>query len=370
MFSFFHILDIDIIIQVGILAILSTLLTFALLRFGMWAFERLGILDRPHLYPHERHRAPIPYGLGIVLYLDFVVLSLLFLDLSVEKLRTILFLGFIISLVSFLDDLNTIGKFRKIKPIVRLALQIGVGAVIGLTSIKIGYVSGLLGGIVHLDAYYFSVLGMQVYTIPLLITVFWYVLVFNSINWSDCVPGLACGFSWVALLIIGVLTLKLYIVDVSPHSIENSEFVFLVLAILLPAILTIYPSEVGRRCIMGDSGTMYLAFMVATLAIISGGKIATAASALGIYLIDALYVIIMRLSAGQNPLHGDHIHHLHFRLMRLGLSQAYIRWTIYTLSLLFGLSAVFLDPTGKTLLFGILVVIVFLMTRIITLIKK
>ena len=121
---------------------------------------------------------------------------------------------------------------------------------------------------------------------------------------------------------------------------------------------------------MGDSGTMYLAFMIATLAIISGGKVATAASALGIYLIDALYVIIMRLSAGKNPLSGDHVHHLHFRLMKLGLSQAHIRRIIYALSILFGLAAVFLDPTGKILLFAILIVIVFLMTKIISIIKK
>lgn len=47
---------------------------------------------------------------------------------------------------------------------------------------------------------------------------------------------------------------------------------------------------------------MFLAFMIATLAIISGGKIATVASVLGVYIIDAFYVIFLRLYNKKNPL--------------------------------------------------------------------
>jgi UDP-N-acetylmuramyl pentapeptide phosphotransferase/UDP-N-acetylglucosamine-1-phosphate transferase len=53
---------------------------------------------------------------------------------------------------------------------------------------------------------------------------------------------------------------------------------------------------------MGDSGTIMLAFLIATLAIIAGGKIATAMSVLGIYLIDFVYVITARILGGQNPM--------------------------------------------------------------------
>ncbi len=38
-----------------------------------------------------------------------------------------------------------------------------------------------------------------------------------------------------------------------------------------------------------------LAFLIATLAIIAGGKIATAMSVLGLYLIDFVYVITARI---------------------------------------------------------------------------
>lgn len=84
-----------------------------------------------------------------------------------EKLYVLLALGALVSAVSFLDDLDTIYKFDRDEKVgivkrtaeelqgharktrfavpakVRLALQIFVGAVVGITSIKIGYVSGL-----------------------------------------------------------------------------------------------------------------------------------------------------------------------------------------------------------------------------------
>jgi len=45
--------------------------------------------------------------------------------------------GICISLISFIDDLDTIGKSRiSIPPIARLIMQVCVGTIIGLTSIK------------------------------------------------------------------------------------------------------------------------------------------------------------------------------------------------------------------------------------------
>jgi len=40
---------------------------------------------------------------------------------------------------------------------------------------------------------------------------------------------------------------------------------------------------------------MFLGFMLATLAIISGGKVATVLAVFGIYAVDAIYVIMRRL---------------------------------------------------------------------------
>lgn len=65
-------------------------------------------------------------------------------DTLERKLDIVLALASIIALVSFIDDLDTIGKSRwSVPPLVRLAMQIGVGLIVGLTSIKISYISNI-----------------------------------------------------------------------------------------------------------------------------------------------------------------------------------------------------------------------------------
>lgn len=95
---------------------------------------------------------------------------------------------------------------------------------------------------------------------------------------------------------------------------------------------------------MGDSGTMFLGFMLATLAIISGGKVATVLAVFGIYAVDAIYVIIGRLLRGKSPLSGDFTH-LHHRLSDIGLNRNQILTLVFSLSFFFGTTSLFLDRT-------------------------
>jgi UDP-N-acetylmuramyl pentapeptide phosphotransferase/UDP-N-acetylglucosamine-1-phosphate transferase len=126
-----------------------------------------------------------------------------FSPLLEKRLLIVLVIGIGISLVSWIDDMDTIGKSPvSVPPIVRLLMQIGVGAVIGITSIKITYMSGLFGGIINLDNYSTILLGYQIWYIPVLVTIFWYVLVFNSVNFSDGVPGLTGGFALISFVIL------------------------------------------------------------------------------------------------------------------------------------------------------------------------
>jgi UDP-N-acetylmuramyl pentapeptide phosphotransferase/UDP-N-acetylglucosamine-1-phosphate transferase len=85
-------------------------------------------------------------------------------------------------------------------------MQIGVGAIIGLTSIKISYMSNIFGGILPLDEF-FSLLSigdmtLTVYWIPIIVTILWYVVVFNAVNFSDGVPGLTGGFALITFVIL------------------------------------------------------------------------------------------------------------------------------------------------------------------------
>lgn len=188
-------------------------------------------------------------------------LIFLFADFSPlleKRLIIILGIGIIISIISFIDDLDTIGKSKvKIPPIARLIMQIGVGAIIGLTSIKISYMSHILGGIIPLDEWFWSFhiqnFAMTIYWIPILVTIIWYVVVFNAVNFSDGVPGLTGGFALISFIILACLAFKLYLTDTSLASQENSRFLLTILAIIIPITYFLTRADISRKVIMGDS---------------------------------------------------------------------------------------------------------------------
>lgn len=159
--------------------------------------------------------------------------------------------------------------------------------------------SHIFGGIISLDSFFwtFSIgsFAMTIYWIPIVITILWYVVVFNAVNFSDGIPGLTGGFALISFIILAGLALKLFLTDTTLASQENSRFLLSLLAIIIPITYFLTRADISRRMIMGDSGTIMLAFLIATLAIIAGGKIATAISVLGIYLIDFVYVITARI---------------------------------------------------------------------------
>jgi UDP-N-acetylmuramyl pentapeptide phosphotransferase/UDP-N-acetylglucosamine-1-phosphate transferase len=103
---------------------------------------------------------------------------------------------------------------------------------------------------------------------------------------------------------------------------------------------------------------LLLGYILGVLAIISGGKIAIALLIMGIPILDVAWTIIRRLLKGKNPFKFADRQHLHHRLLALGLGQRATVLIFYALSLVFGLSGLFLQSRGK---FWALVAIVALM---------
>lgn len=368
-------------LQFSVFFMASLLLSPLILRGISYLLKKADFFDRPHLYKSEKWRKPAPYGAGISILVTLLLMSpliFIFADFSPlleKRLLIILVIGIIISIISFIDDLDTIGKSKlKIPPIARLIMQIGVGAIIGLTSIKISYMSHILGGITPLDEWFWSFqiqnFSMTIYWIPILVTILWYVVVFNAVNFSDGVPGLTGGFALISFIILACLAFKLYLTDTSLASQENSRFLLTILAVIIPITYFLTQADISRKVIMWDSWTIMLAFLIATLAIIAWGKIATAMSVLWLYLIDFVYVITARILKWQNPMKWDQTHHLHFRLMELGLSQNQIRFIVYFLSSIFGIAAIFLPTIWKIILFVIIAWVTIFLTEILEKVKK
>lgn len=343
-----------------LLWISSVCVSFVLIQLLSSLFSRWNLLDKPHKYGYKR--APIPYSMGVIFFINFLIISTMFAEHNMKLLFLIVF-GTIVTVMSFFDD------FYDISPKLRLFFQILIGGVIGLAFVKTGYLSTLFWGLVNLNVLSLELLDYKIFVVPILFTIVWYVTIFNSLNWSDGIPWLTSGLSFVSFLVIFLLWVKLYFTDTYSGGIENAIFIMEMSLAILTSVGLFWWFDVREKMLMGDSGTMFLGFMLASLAIISGGKIATVVVVFWVYLIDAFYVIFKRLLAGKSPMNKD-FSHLHHRLLQAGMTKKQILTFIYAISFFFGVTSLFLETQGKIIVFMMLVFIVVFVNSVFDFVHK
>jgi UDP-GlcNAc:undecaprenyl-phosphate GlcNAc-1-phosphate transferase len=168
-------------------------------------------------------------------------------------------------------------------------------------------------------------------------------------NWLDGVGGQVSVLSTIGFLMIGFLAYF-----------RNFEGDFALLAFVLAAIAgagILFEFPVPRMLI-GDTGSMFFGLMLGVLGIYQGGKVATAFLALGIPLIDALLVILERVSHGRSPFSGGHDHLHHLLIERRGWQDKSVVLLTALLGCSFGGSALFLSTAGKGISLCILALVV------------
>jgi len=158
-----------------------------------------------------------------------------------------------------------------------------------------------------------------------LFTVIWIMAIINVMNWFDGLDGLTGSISLTASLVLLLLSLNFGFAATATLAIVVSA----VAAGFLP--WNWYPSKI----IMGTVGSQTLGFLLGVIAIISGGKLATAVLVLGIPFFDAIIVIARRLLDGVSPFKGDQ-RHLHHRLLKIGLPVPWAVVIINVVAVSFG----------------------------------
>ena len=341
--------------------IVSISMSFLIIDLLKKVFIRYKILDNPKKYWLKRKA--IPYSMGISFFISFFILSFLFIEYN-YKLWLIWVFWFFITSISFLDDM------LDVSPKIRLFIQIIIWAIIWITSIKIWYISNIFWWIIELETFNFIILNHTIYIIPLIFTIIWYVFIFNALNWTDWIWWNTSWLSFISFLILFLLWVILFNNDNYEWWIKNAEFIMWISIILVGIIIPFWWYDFKEKILMWDSWTMFLWFMLATLAIISWWKIATVLVVFWIYSVDAVYVIIRRLIKHKSPLKWDFTH-LHHRLLKIWLTKKQVLASVYSLSFLFWLTALFLDRNWKIIVFWIIIVIVIFINKIMeTLILK
>src|SRR5438094_4541707 len=171
----------------------------------------------------------------------------------------------------------------------------------------------------------------------MVITIFWLVGITNAVNLLDNMDGLATG---IAAIASGFLAFNFIT--------SNQMTEATMLAVFTGALIgfLIYNSN-PASIFMGDSGSMFIGFFLASSALIniSGGRsrtlvvLAVPILVLFIPIFDATFVTILRKLSGRAASQGGRDHTSH-RLVALGLSEKRAVLMLYGLAALSGLLAV------------------------------
>lgn len=317
---------------------LSVVFTLAVRKIA----QRLNVVDRPD-FERKVHTTAIPLMGGLAIFLAFF-LSLLFFhrQLLIGDLNLSHWLGFFIGAVFLLigglldDKYNLPPRLQIIWPVLA-ALAVIAGGV------SIEKISHPLGGFLFFP-----------FAISSAIIFLWILGLTYTTKLLDGLDGLATGVSAIGALIIFLFTLsdKYFQPDIGLAAL----IFFCVLLGFL--IFNFNPAKI----FLGESGSLLIGYILAVLAVISGGKIAIALLVMGLPILDVFWTIIRRIASGRNPFKSADRKHLHHRLIDLGLSQKQAVLFFYAVAAFFGLSGLFLQSLGKLwallLLLGLMLAII------------
>ena len=267
--------------------------------------HRLDLLDRPG--GRKIHQVPVPRLGGVAMAIAFgVAIGLATLaspDLGATGSLRPNRAPAILAGVSLLLVVGVIDDARGMRALVKLGFQIAaalLACALGLT----------------LDRLFlpWGVVSLGPLAVP--ITVAWFVGVINAINLIDGLDGLATG---VVLTVLGALGLLAAVDGVDPT---------------LPIIAATAGAAVGflaynlhpASIIMGDTGSMFLGFVVAAIGVSLTQDGARPVApwvpivALGVPLLDTAWAIVRRTARG-DPFFVADRGHIHHQLLRRGLTQ-------------------------------------------------
>lgn len=302
---------------------------------------KIGAIDKPN--QRKVHKKLMPRLGGLAIYISFMVGVLVFLP-DLPNDLPILIGATIIILIGVLDDLFTLSAKAKFSG------QIIAALIPILSGLQIEYITMPDGKVIE-----FGWLAIP-------ITLFWIVGITNAINLIDGLDGLAAGVSSIALFTISVLSMTLG---------DPSAFIMGILLMGSTLGFLIYNFH-PAKIFMGDTGALFLGYMISVLSILGLTKSATMLSLivpiiiLGVPIIDTTFAIIRRLVNGK-PLTAPDKYHLHHCLIRLGFTHRQSVICIYMLSILFSLAAIIFTRStiwGASVLIVTLLILVELIVEV------
>ena len=312
-----------IIAAFAVAAVLSYFFTPPVKNFA----HKVGAIDVPK-DARRMHKKPIPRLGGLAIYGGFLCSILIFGQLDETMLCVLLGAAIIVALGIFDDVLALGAKLKFVVQIVAAAIPVCIG------DLQIGLFTNLN----PLSDTPFVHLGIL--AVPA--TIIWIVGITNAVNLIDGLDGLAVGVSSIAaitMLAVALLT--------------GNMPIAITMAALAGACIGFMPYNLNpAKIFMGDTGSPFLGYMLATVSIMGLFKFYAVISfavpflILGLPIFDTANAIIRRVAAGRSPMSPDR-GHVHHKLIDMGFNQKQAVAILYAISATLGLTAVVLTSSGE-----------------------
>ena len=286
------------------------------------------VVDRPNS-KHKSHKQPVPYLGGVAIVLGVITISYsasLFSNFTSSTFwlaTSVLGPALAIGLIGLWDDV------KNLSPLPRFIAQ-SIAGIFTATLLILTDTVGNPTGSTMFDSVF---------------TVFWVVGICNAINFFDNLDGGAAGTVAISSIAIAVLALS------------GDQYLIAALAIVTAGATLgfLVWNKSPAKIYMGDAGALFLGVLLATLTIrlepnttTEIGSYLTPIFLLAVPILDTSVAVISRLRRQVSPFQGgqDHLSH---RLIRSGLSRKQTAATLWGLSGVFSLIAIFMSKSNMIL---------------------
>ena len=293
-------------------------------------------------HPEERkvHTKVMPRLGGLAIYLSSSIGILLFSDITAGPLLWIMLASLVIIILGIIDDIKPLSA--KIK----LVFQIAAASIVIYGGIDIQFINVPMSDkVIYLGGWSY------------LITVLWIVGITNALNLIDGLDGLAAGVSSISLASILIMSL----------SMGNNLVTTIALAVLGSTLGFLFFNFYPAKIFLGDSGSLYLGFILATLSILGFKNVAVVSFVfpiiiLAVPIFDTIFAIIRRFRIKAPITVADKMH-FHHCLIGMGFSHRKTVLVIYGISIVFGLAAIFLSQASFWV--GLIIIVVLILLTLI-----
>ncbi len=320
--------------------IFTVFLTF-LFTWGIRVLMRkLHIVDIPKLDKRKIHKKNIPLGGGLAIFLAFFLVVFFLVSTHVIGKTVLprqligLFLGGLVIMVGgVLDDKYGFSPIKQlIFPVIAALFVIAFG-------IGPDFITNPFGGEIRLDQIVFSLDGQHGFVLFAdTLVFFWLMGVMFTTKLLDGLDGLVVG-------IVGIGALMIFFLSKQAEWYQP-EVATLAIVFAGACVGFLLWNWHPAKIFLGEGGSIFTGYMLGSLAIISGGKIAITLLVLGLPMLDVARVMVRRWQKHRSIFVGDK-EHLHFKLIDAGFGHKQTVLLFYTISLLFGMTALFLQSSQK-----------------------